>query len=292
MSKSSRRFEHGSASLILKNEDCLGGAARLDRLVDVIVTSPPYNVGAAYSGYDDTISRADYLAWLDQWASVMKRVLAENGSVFLNIGGKPSDPVIPHQVLEIMLRHLKLQNVIHWVKSIAIAREDAGDYPSVTGDISVGHYKPVNSPRYLNDCHEYIFHLSKTGDVPLDRLAVGVPYQDKSNIARWKRPAGDRRCRGNTWFIPYETIQRRDRDRPHPASFPTKLPLMCVLLHGRERAGLVMDPFMGLGTTAVAAARLAVDFVGFEIDPVYFRLACESVAAEIGRRRPPSPAST
>ena len=68
MSKSSRLFEHGSASLILKNEDCLGGAARLDRLVDVIVTSPPYNVGAAYSGYDDTISRADYLAWLDQWA--------------------------------------------------------------------------------------------------------------------------------------------------------------------------------------------------------------------------------
>ena len=77
------------------------------------------------------------------------------------------------------------------------------------------------------------------------------------------------RCRGNTWFIPYETIQSRDKDRPHPATFPPKLPEMCLRLHGLGRTRLVVDPFLGLGATAVACARLGVDFVGIEIDPHY-----------------------
>jgi site-specific DNA-methyltransferase (adenine-specific) len=133
----------------------------------------------------------------------------------------------------------------------------------------VGHYKPINSPRFVNDCHEYIFHLTHAADVPLERLAVGVPYRDKSNVGRWKGAGGDVRCRGNTWFLPYPTIARRERDRPHPASFPPALPERCIRLHGIERAGLVLDPFMGLGTTAVACAALGVACVGWEMDPEY-----------------------
>jgi site-specific DNA-methyltransferase (adenine-specific) len=60
------------------------------------------------------------------------------------------------------------------------------------------------------------------------------------------------RCRGNTWFIPYETIQRRERDRPHPATFPSQLPEQCLRLHGLSRIEVAMDPFTGLGSTAVA----------------------------------------
>ena len=77
-----------------------------------------------------------------------------------------------------------------------------GDYPGITHNISVGHYKPINSSRYINDCHEYIFHLSKNGDLELDRLAIGVEYQDKSNVGRWEGAREDRRCRGSTWFVP------------------------------------------------------------------------------------------
>ena len=101
-----------------------------------------------------------------------------------------------------------LQNTIHWIKSIAIRKEDVGRYPGVSGNVSVGHYKPINSARYINDCHEYIFHLTKNGRVALDRLAVGVEYQDKSNIARFgSANRSDSRCRGNTWFVPYKTIK-------------------------------------------------------------------------------------
>jgi hypothetical protein len=77
-----------------------------------------------------------------------------------------------------------------------------------------GHYKPITSRRFVHDCHEFIFHLTKRGDVLLDRLALGVPYADKSNIARWGHTAGrDLHCRGNTWFIPYRTVLETDLTR-------------------------------------------------------------------------------
>jgi len=253
--------------------------------VDVVVTSPPYNLGIDYSGYDDGISREDYLAWTDEWAAEVRRVLSAGGSFFLNVGSRPKDPSVPFQVLGVMQKHFTLQNTIHWIKSIAIEKKDVGDYPGITGDVCVGHYKPINSKRFLNDCHEYVFHLTKTGDVPLDRLALGVPYQDKTNIGRWKQAKADVRCRGNTWFIPYRTIRSREDQRPHPATFPVQLPEMCMRLHGVERIGLAMDPFLGIGHSAIAAARLGVEFVGFEIDAEYYDRARQNLQAELAEPR-------
>src|ERR1051326_5213228 len=205
--------------------------------------------------------------------------LAADGSFFLNMGAKPSDPWVPFQVAEVVGRRFRLQNVIHWVKSIAILKADVGSYPGITGDVVVGHYKPINSPRFLNDCHEYIFHFTKTGAVPLDRLAIGVPYQDASNVTRWKAAGNGLHCRGNTWFLPYKTIQRRDKERPHPASFPPALPETCLKLHGLDRVRLVCDPFMGIGSTALACVWLQKPFVGFEIDAEYFAEAVARVRA-------------
>jgi site-specific DNA-methyltransferase (adenine-specific) len=103
-----------------------------------------------------------------------------------------------------------------------------------------------------------------------------VPYADLSNLKRGSRGKnGNRRDRGNTWFIPYKTIQTRAGDRPHPATFPVELPMKCIQLHGLERTRLVLDPFMGLGSTMNAALRLNRAFVGFEIDPDYFKEAAK-----------------
>lgn len=276
------RLTVGGAHLTLYLEDCLAGMERLDPgSVDVVVTSPPYNLGVKYNKYQDNISRQEYLDWLDRWAAAVKRVLHERGSLFLNIGAKPKDPWVPFEVAEVMRRHFVLQNIIHWIKSIAIEKHQVGDYPGLLGDVAVGHYKPINSRRYLNDCHEYIFHLTKSGEVELDRLAIGVPYQDKSNIGRWQKAAQDRRCRGNTWFIPYQTIVRRSKDRPHPATFPVALPERCLKLHGLSQIDLVLDPFLGLGHTALACARLGIDFVGFEIDPEYLESARRTLIGKL-----------
>lgn len=258
----------------------------MDGCIDVVVTSPPYNLGIKYNGYDDTLSRNDYLEWTDDWAAEVERVLSPGGSFFLNVGSKPKDPMVPFQILEVMCRRFKLQNVIHWVKSIAILKSEVGNYPGIIQDVVVGHYKPINSGRFLNDCQEYIFHLTKRGDVPLDRLAVGVPYQDKTNVARWAKAGSDTHCRGNTWFIPYETIMSREKERPHPATFPVELPTRCIKLHGVERARLVLDPFLGIGSSAIACCRLGVPFVGFELAEEYFEESCARISFAVGNGEP------
>jgi len=235
-----------------------------DHSIDVVVTSPPYNLGIAYGHYSDRQERDGYLNWCQQWAGELRRVLRTAGSLFLNVGASPSNPLLPHELV-LRLRNLfVLQNTIHWIKAISID-EDSG----LT--TSRGHFKPISSPRYVNDCHEYIFHLTPEGRTPIDRLALGVPYADKSNIARWSHTKGkDRRCRGNTWFVPYQTIQRRAKERPHPATFPVQLAEWCIKLHGISRVETMLDPFLGIGNSAVAAKDCEVkNFIGFEIDEEY-----------------------
>ncbi len=276
------KLASGQGALTIYNCDCIKGMAQLlpPESVDVVVTSPPYNLGIDYRSYDDRISRSEYLDWTVAWTAEVRRVLAPSGSFFLNVGSKPTDPWVPFEVADALRESFVLQNTIHWVKSIAISKSDVGDYPGIEGDIAVGHYKPINSPRFLNDCHEYIFHFTRSGNVPLDRTAVGVPYQDKSNIARWtakRSDLSDLRCRGNTWFIPYKTITRAKDERPHPATFPPRLPQMCIKLHGLDRCNLVLDPFSGLGNTAIACADLQMAFIGFEIDPFYFSKSIERI---------------
>ncbi|MBN1280759.1 MAG: site-specific DNA-methyltransferase [Candidatus Thermoplasmatota archaeon] len=251
--------------------DCLKGVLLLETAsVDVIVTSPPYNIGKPYRSYHDERPREDYLSWMEAVANACKRVLKPQGSFFLNVGGKPTDPWVALDLAQRFRKHYVLQNTIHWIKSIAIPKEDTGNYASITDDIAVGHYQPVNSKRYLSNCHEYIFHFTKTGTVTTHPLAIGVKYQDKTNIQRWKSAGKDLRGRGNTWFIPYKTIQRT---RAHPTVFPEKLPEMCIKLHGVTKGMLVLDPFMGTGSTARACQKLGVDFIGFEIDTTYVDLA-------------------
>jgi site-specific DNA-methyltransferase (adenine-specific) len=251
--------------------------------IDVIVTSPPYNLGIRYQSYDDTMPRADYLAWTHEWIRRAAAALAPKGSLFLNVGAKPADPWTALDVAQAARGHLRLQNTIHWIKSIAIEKSLAGGRAGLSRDLAVGHYKPINSPRFLHDCQEFIFHFTSAGDTPLDRRAVGVEYQDRSNVGRWRAAASGRRCRGNTWFIPYETIQNREKDRPHPATFPPRLPEMCLRLHGLDRIETAADPFLGLGSTAVACAKLGISFAGVELDEGYLREAVDRTRRALGQ---------
>jgi site-specific DNA-methyltransferase (adenine-specific) len=276
--------------LDLRLQDCIAGMAKLPgRSVDLVVTSPPYNLGIRYRKFSDRQDRSLYLRWCGQWATEVRRVLKSSGSFFLNIGAAPSNPMLPHEIVFEFRKIFVLQNTIHWIKSIAIdaartQREDPHLNPLPQGEADAkgrvrekpaattfGHFKPISSKRFLNDCHEYVFHFTKTGRVEIDRLGVGVPYQDKSNIARWSHTRGsDLRCRGNTWFIPYETIQSREKERPHPATFPVQLAEQCIKLHGLSRVQMMLDPFLGIGNSVVAARKCGVRrFIGFEIDQSY-----------------------
>jgi site-specific DNA-methyltransferase (adenine-specific) len=222
---------------------------------DACITSPPYNLGIRYKKYKDKKSEDDYIEWALKWIDSIYRMLNQNGSFFLNFSGASTRPWLPHELVCAIRKQqlFQLQNTFHWIKAISINEKT-----------SHGHFKPINSERFVTDCHEFVFHFTKTGKVPLDRLALGVEYTDKSNVKRWKHTAGrDSRCRGNTWFIPYETIQKHS-DRPHPAPFPVALAEFCIKV---SRAKSVLDPFAGIGSSGLAAQNCCIDrYLGIDID--------------------------
>jgi site-specific DNA-methyltransferase (adenine-specific) len=277
--------------------------------VRCVITSPPYNLGIAYSAYEDSAPRADYLRWLDGVFQDVRRVLDDDGHFFLNVGYSNTDPWVDFEVASVARKHFHLQNRITWVKSITV------------GDETHGHFKPINSPRFLNATNEIIFHFTKSGSVPVDRQAVGVPYKWKCNLDKRGRIRGrlakklgfenwrdfeanasqaqrasldeelefrvervgdvqDRRCRGNSWFIPYDTIRDRELDRgTHPATFPVALPEMCIRFAACPKGSLIYDPFVGSGTTMIAARDLGMAGVGTDIDKGYVSYANARLAA-------------
>lgn len=98
-----------------------------------MVTSPPYNLGVRYRSYDDTLPRDRYLAWTSDWIAAATRVLAPDGSLFLNVGAKPTDPWTALDVAQTARKHLALQNTIHWialVAAIAAAAATRGSFPT------------------------------------------------------------------------------------------------------------------------------------------------------------------
>ena len=262
----------------LIHNDCIEGMSEMSPgSVDLVVTSPPYNLGIKYDTYKDQSERSTFIGWCLEWAAELKRVMDDEASFFLNLGASPQNPLLPHQLLLALTDGndplFILQNTFHWIKSISVETR-AGEI------ITTGHFKPINSKRYVNDCHEYVFHLTKSGNVPLQRRAAGVPYADKSNIERWGHTGGeDKRCRGNNWFIPYDTISNRDKDRPHPASFPVGLAEQCIRIHGNPENTRLLDPFNGIGTSAIAAYNMKLpSYTGFDIDAGYLAVSRDRLA--------------
>jgi site-specific DNA-methyltransferase (adenine-specific) len=232
---------------------------------DVVTTSPPYNQAVAYHQHNDRMPRGAYLNWIEEVFIATYRVLTDDGSFFLNINGSGTaeDPTLPYAIIECALAAgFVLQNEIVWIK---VDKVD---------DVLSGQFMPVTSKRYLDRAHERILHLTKSGDVVIDRLAIGVPFADKSNINRRKHPR-DRRCGTNVWFIPYETVQSKTGKFDHPAGFPVELPARCIKLHGVRDDMMVLDPFLGAGTTLVAAQALGCRSIGIEIDRKYVEIAIQ-----------------
>ncbi|MHA1372619.1 MAG: DNA-methyltransferase, partial [Promethearchaeota archaeon] len=223
-----------------------------DNTIDVIITSPPYNVGKKYSSVTGTYNdRLDYNEYLDFLYRVFKecyRVSRDNVVFFLNIGdsaksqGKSEDVV--RQAVKAGFK--RLQTVI-WIKSI----------------FGKGHYTPSGGNRRLNNLWEFIFILIKSDKYHIDPKSIGIPYSDKSNIGRYTNE--DRRDAGDVWFIPYAKTTGKTIKKGHEAPFPIELPMRCLKLV--PDAKVVLDPFAGTGSTLRAAHELGLTGYGYECFP-------------------------
>lgn len=146
----------------LIKQDCIDWMNSQDeQSIPCIITSPPYNLDIKYGNYQDALPRDSYLKWLDDVAVAMKHVLTKDGQLFLNVGYSNVDPWVAMDVAQVFRKHFVLQNNFTWVKHIAV--EDKG----------YGQYKPISSKRFSSATTESIFHFTNTGDVVVDRLAIG-----------------------------------------------------------------------------------------------------------------------
>lgn len=253
------------------NEDSLKAFGKImEPVFDVIIFSPPYNIGINYGKYKDKISPDEYYKMMLGLSIDCDTALKDDGHIFINVGYTNLKPGIFIDVVAAFQNNFTLQNMILWVKSIHV------------GDKTNGHFKPINSERFITPTNEFIFHFTKNGNLPIDRLSVGVPYSDKSNIKRFKHDK-DLRCRGNTWFIPYETIQSKNEKGNHPATYPVELVTNCLKLTGKKK-GLLCDPFMGSGTSAVGALEMGWNYVGYELNSEYVKYAEKRIKDSFPRR--------
>ena len=240
--------------------DCLELMKELpDNSVDCIITSPPYWKGFEYEAYFNSYKQ--YLDWCKLWLKECKRVLKPYGTFYLNVINDSEITIRAFELMEIATRELmwKLHDTIIWYRY---------------------NQQPANTNRQLTNQCEYVFMLRHTSaNVELDKKSA---YENCPEIFKTKNV-------GNVWEIPFNSGKQKSsgfgrketKSKWGHSGFPLLLPETCILLSTKEN-DVVLDPFMGSGTTGVACKNLNRNFIGIELYTTYFEIAkkrIESVTA-------------
>ena len=215
-----------------------------DNCVALMVTSPPYNVG---KDYDDDLDIDEYMALLRDVFTETYRVIEPGGRVAVNVANLGRKPYLPlnHYVASLLTNiGFDLRGEIIWQKA-----KGAG------GSCAWGSWRSAKNPT-LRDLHEYVIVASK-GSFGRQRSGEDTISKDDFLDATV-----------SIWDILPESARRVG----HPAPFPVELPRRLIELYTFE-GDLILDPFIGSGTTAVAAVEAGRHFVGFDLDPDYLELA-------------------
>jgi site-specific DNA-methyltransferase (adenine-specific) len=224
-----------------------------DDCVALMVTSPPYNVG---KDYDDDLSLGEYLDLLHRVLAETVRVLEPGGRVAVNVANLGRKPYLPlnHHVAGILQDlGLLLRGEIVWQKARGAA-----------GSCAWGSWRSAKNPT-LRDVHEYVIVASK-GAYRRSRIGRDTITKDEFMEATT-----------SIWSIKSASAKRIG----HPAPFPVDLPKRLIELYTFE-GDLVLDPFLGSGTTAVAAIETGRRFVGYDNDAAYLELARTRIATARG----------
>lgn len=222
-----------------------------DNSVALAFTSPPYNVG---KDYDDDMGFEEYLDLIRDVGQEIYRVLRPGGRYVINIANLGRKPYIPlhsffHQIHIEDLGYLPMGEII-WQKG-----------RGASGSCAWGSWKNATAPR-LRDLHEYLLVFAKQ--------SFSRPDKGKSEIDRDEFMAATL----SIWEIPPESAKRMG----HPAPFPVALAKRVIELYSYRGNDVVLDPFLGSGTTCVAAKELERKYIGFDISQEYCALAQERLS--------------
>lgn len=242
--------------------DCVEGMRRLPAgIVDLTVTSPPYNIGKEY----EAISQVEnYVEWCESWAVEVARICAPRGSFWLNVGylsvpGRAKALPIPYLLWDKIPLFLVQEIVWNYGAGVAARRS----------------FSPRNEKFlwYAKDERDYLFNLDEVRD-------PNVKYPNQKKNGKLKcNPLGKNPT--DVWAFPKVTsgANRASAERtPHPAQFPVAVIDRIVKASSRAN-DLVLDPFMGSGTTAEVALANGRLVVGFEIEGRYIDIAAKRLDA-------------
>ena len=222
-----------------------------DNSVHLMITSPPYNVG---KDYDDDLSRDEYRALLSDVLKETYRVLVEGGRACVNIANVGRTPYIPlHVDIMDIARDcgFQMRGEIIWDKGA-----------SAGSSCAWGSWRSASNP-VLRDVHEYILVFCKDA---YKRRVTGENSVGRDEFLEYTK---------SIWRFSAASARKAN----HPAPFPLELPLRLINLYS-FKGDVVLDPFMGSGTTAEAALQANRHYVGYEINPVYV----DHARARLGQR--------
>ncbi len=242
----------------LLNSTIFGSAENMSMIPDnslhLMVTSPPYNVSKEY---DKDLSLSEYLEMLKKVFTETYRVLVNGGRACINVANLGRKPYIPlsDYISQIMIKiGFNMRGEIIWNKAASASPSTAW-----------GSWMSASNPT-LRDIHEYILIFSK-GDYKRNRNKIEIEIKQNTII---KEDFMD--CTKSIWTFNAESARKIG----HPAPFPIDLPYRLIQLYSFE-TDIVLDPFIGSGTTAVAALKSSREYVGFEINKDYIKLTNKRV---------------
>jgi site-specific DNA-methyltransferase (adenine-specific) len=221
-----------------------------DNCLHLMITSPPYNVSKEY---DEDLSLWDYLKLLRNAFTETYRVLVNGGRACVNVanlGRKPYIPLSDHISGMMIDIGFNMRGEIIWNKAASASASTAwGSWQSAANPI-------------LRDVHEYILVFSKglyKRDRTKEEREIKKDTITKEQFMEWTK---------SVWTMNAESARRIG----HPAPFPEELPHRLLQLYSFA-GDIVLDPFMGSGTTAVAAIKSQRKYVGYDINEEYIALA-------------------
>ncbi|MDL1910461.1 site-specific DNA-methyltransferase [Chloroflexi bacterium CFX6] len=234
--------------VVILNDDILKTSAIEPGSVDLVVTSPPYNVDVQYNSHRDDISYADYLKFSEKWLARCFDFLRNDGRLCMNIpldknkGGQQSVGAD----LTTLAKQIgyKYHSTIVWNEGNISRRTAWGSWMSASAPFVIA---PVELIVVL-----YKKTWKKTGGSKRSDVA-------RDEFMNWTN---------GLWTFNGESKKKIG----HPAPFPLELPKRCVKLFSYV-GDTVLDPFMGSGTTLLAAAMLGRKAIGVEVDKGYCKLA-------------------